>query len=103
MLRRKNLLAHLDSPLSLVGVLMLLAISAYIFLGLFLVGTGAYWIGAALLLPVLAVVMFLALREWSKAFKRFPRIGKTMGILNAILIAAVFVYIGVLFYGAPKV
>lgn len=103
MFGRKNLLAHLESPLTPIGAVILLVLSAYVFVGIFLLGVGIYWIAILMLAPVVAISALIAFREWAAPHYRSGRIGKTVGIVNAILVVGYLVYLGVQFYAASKV
>lgn len=86
-----------------VGVVLALGMAAYIFAGIFLLGVGDYWLGTVLLVPVVVTAAVMAYREWSMSLSRFPRIGKAFGILNAVLVIGVLLYVGVQFYVLSKV
>lgn len=102
MFGRKNLLAHLKSPLTPLGVGMLLALSAYLFFGLILLGVGAYWLAVLMLMPIVAIAALMTFREWTLPASRSGSIWKTVGIVNAILVTGYLIYIGVQFYAASK-
>jgi hypothetical protein len=103
MFGRKSLLAHLESPLTPLGVGMLLALSAYVFVGLLLLGAGDYWSGGLMLIPIIAITARMAFREWALPYSKFGRVWKIVGLFNAVLVVGYLIYIGVLFYAGSKV
>ena len=68
-----------------------------------LLGRGNYLAGAALLFPLIPIAASLAYREWCTSLPRYPRLGFALGIINAALVVAALVFIGVKLYALSAV
>lgn len=97
MFGRKNLLSHLESPITPLGVILGLMMAAYLLLGMMVLGLGAYVLGACLLSPIVLWAAYMAFADWRNDLAKYPRIAVTLGIIQAVVVVASFVYAGVLF------
>ena len=103
MLGRKKLLSHFEPQLTPIGTALALGMMAYLLTGFFLLGVGEPLLGSALFIPVVAVAARMAYGAWSTSLLNYPRTSKALGIVNAILVVGVFIYIGFHFQELSKV
>lgn len=103
MLDRRTFLAHFEPRLTPLGALLGVVAALYLFSGMFLLGRGNYLAGTALLFPLISFAASLAYREWRTSLTRYPRLGFALGIINAALVVAALVFMGVQLYALSAV
>jgi len=99
----KKLQSHFEPSLTPVGVALALGMTVYILMGFFLLGVGRPLLGSAIFIPVVAVAARMAYGIWSTSLLKYPRTSKALGIVNALLVVGVFIYLGFQFQGLSKV
>ena len=93
MLGRTSFRAHFEPTLSPLGGLCALAMAAYIFASMFLLGLGHYFLGSVLFAPVVVVAATMGYRQWSPPHSPLSALNKVLAIFNGLVVGGVLVYV----------
>lgn len=88
---------HLKSPLSAIGIALWLAIAFYIFSSIILLAVGYQWLGAFMFASIIGAASYLAFQESIGFRSRFPRFANIAGLIHALVVVGVLIYVGLQF------
>jgi hypothetical protein len=86
---------NLESPLSAIGIVLWLVIVGYVFCAIVLFFVGHHWFGASMFVPIVAAASYLAFREALGFRSRPPRFANAVGLLHALVVVGIFIFVGI--------